>query len=549
MRLDASSQPRSELRRVVWVSSLGTIFEWYDFFLYVVLSDVLARHFFPASSELPAYLTYVVFVVGFAVRPLGAVVFGRLGDLIGRKHSLTLSVLVMALAACMVGILPGYASVGIASPLLLVLLRMQQGLAMGGEYSGAAVYVAEFAPRGRLGRYTGFVQSTATLGLLSSMGVVWFLRWWMGEAAFVEWGWRLPFLGSGLLLGISLYLRFNLRETPAFTALKGRGGLSSAPLTEAFADGRYLRKGLLALFGLTAGQAVVWYTAHVYVPLYLVQTLNLPSQWALPLFMLCLALSAPLFVLVGGLSDIWGRKPFVLGGLLLATLTYLPVFDRLAYAVNPQAYAAHSTSPVVLAMPKGSCATFFGATEPHAGESACRVAQRVLSTGGVSYSHRTVSAEAGVWVGDHWVPAAQGAQGPSEVPSGRAWRFERDLSQALSHAGYTRSADLARIHWPLAVALVLYCLCLAALVYGPLAAMLVEMFPTRIRQTAASWPYQVGNGWFGGALPIVASGLTVLIGTASAGLWFPMGVALMSFVITAFWVPETFAVDILAADG
>ena len=519
-----------DVRRVIFASSLGTVFEWYDFYLYGSLAAIISRQFFSGVNPTAAFIfALLAFAAGFAVRPFGALVFGRLGDLVGRKHTFLVTIVIMGVATFLVGLLPTYASIGIAAPVILVLLRLLQGLALGGEYGGAATYVAEHAPMGKRGAYTSWIQTTATLGLFLSLLVILGCRLLLGNDAFEAWGWRIPFLVSIVLLGISAWIRLRLDESPLFQQMKREGTQSKAPLTESFARWGNLKIVLLALFGLTAGQAVVWYTGQFYTLFFLTQTLKVEAQSANVLVAVSLLLGTPFFVVFGALSDRIGRKPIILAGCLLAALTYFPLFRLLTHYANPALERAQQTAPVVVVADPGECSVQFNPVGTSQFTSPCDVAKTTLVRRGVPYSNEaTSSGEVVVRVGSASFAVSDAA----------------GLDAALEAAAYPRVADLKAMNRPMVV-LVLWILVLyVTMVYGPIAAMLVELFPTRIRYTSMSLPYHIGNGWFGGFLPTTAFAIVAATGDIYSGLWYPVGIALLTLVVGALFLRETKDVDI-----
>ena len=466
-----------EIRRVIFASSLGTMFEWYDFYLFGSLAAVISRHFFSGVNPTAAFIfALLAFAAGFAVRPFGALVFGRLGDLVGRKYTFLITIVIMGLSTSAVGFLPTYASIGLAAPVILIVLRMLQGLALGGEYGGAATYVAEHAPAGKRGAYTSWIQTTATLGLLLSLVVILVARTALGTERFNAWGWRIPFLLSVVLLGISVWIRLQLEESPLFHAMREEGRLSKAPLTESFARWGNARLVLLALFGLTAGQAVVWYTGQFYTLFFLTQTLKVDPQTANILLVIALVLGAPLFVVVGALSDRVGRKPLIMLGCLLAALTYFPVFRLITHYANPALEAAQRSAPVVVAAMPAGCSVQFNPVGTSKFTSPCNVAKAALVKRGVPYANETIASEHDVMVrvGTTDIPSYDATAPDAKT---RASEFDAALASALGAAGYPASADPARIDKPRVVLLLWLLIVYVTLVYGPIAAMLVEMFP------------------------------------------------------------------------
>jgi len=533
-----------DARKVIVASSLGTVFEWYDFYLYGSLAAIISRQFFSGVNPTAAFIfALLAFAAGFAVRPFGALVFGRLGDLVGRKHTFLITILIMGVSTFVVGVLPSYASIGIAAPVLLVLMRLLQGLALGGEYGGAATYVAEHAPHGSRGAYTSWIQTTATLGLFLSLLVILGCRVLLGTEAFEAWGWRIPFLFSLLLLAISVWIRLALDESPVFKAMKAEGTRSKAPLTESFARWGNLKIVLLALFGLTAGQAVVWYTGQFYTLFFLTQTLKVDAQTANLLVAASLLLGTPFFVVFGSLSDRIGRKPIILAGCALAALTYFPLFRLLTHYANPALEAAQLRAPVTVVADPAGCSVQFNPVGTSKFTSPCDVAKAALVARGVPYLN-TGATGSGVQirVGDLSI-ASYDAATPDLA---RKAQFDAEVRLALEAAGYPAKADAAAINKVMVIGVLWVLVLYVTLVYGPIAAMLVELFPSRIRYTSMSLPYHIGNGWFGGFLPTTAFAIVAAKGDIYSGLWYPVIVASLTFVVGALLLKETKDVDILA---
>ena len=532
-------------RRVIFASSLGTLFEWYDFFLYGALSAIISRQFFSGVNETTGFIfALLAFAAGFFVRPFGALVFGRLGDLVGRKYTFLLTIVIMGASTALVGVLPSYESIGVAAPVILVVLRMLQGLALGGEYGGAATYVAEHAPPGRRGFYTSWIQTTATLGLFLSLLVILACRLALGDE-FETWGWRIPFLLSIVLLGISVYIRLQLEESPAVLEIKNQGTLSKAPLREAFGNRANLRLVLLALVGATAGQAVVWYGGQFYALFFLEKTLQLDSQAANLIIAAALVIGTPLFVVFGALSDRIGRKPLVLGGCVLAALSYFPTFKAIASYANPALERAVAGSPVTVLAHPADCTFQFDPIGRKSFRESCDVAKSALARAGVPY--RNEAAPAGtvamvrIGAGDTavWVASFAGAALDGGDFKARNAEFNGRLRAGLATAGYPARADMAQVNYPMVILLCSWLMLLVAMVYGPIAAWLVELFPTRIRYTSMSLPYHLGNGWFGGFLPVTSFAIVAATGDIYAGLWYPVAVAAATAVIGLFLLPET----------
>ena len=537
---------RQSERRVILASSLGTVFEWYDFYLYGLLATIISAQFFSGVNETTGFIfALAAFAAGFAVRPFGALFFGRIGDLVGRKNTFLVTMGLMGASTFLVGILPSYASIGVAAPVLLVLLRLLQGLALGGEYGGAATYVAEHAPEGKRGLFTSFIQTTATLGLFAALGVVITIRSVIGEDAFADWGWRIPFLISVILLGVSLWIRLQLEESPVFKQMKAEGTTSKAPLTEAFGRWENLKWVIVALFGAVAGQAVVWYSGQFYALFFLEKTLKVDGATANILIAIALALGTPFFIVFGWLSDKIGRKPIILAGCALAALTYFPAFHMLTSAANPAMAKAQSRAAVSVTADPGACAFQFDPVGKEKFESTgCDIAKSALAKAGVSYSsherNRITGQPAQVGIGERTLVAPEPWRLPEDERAGAAEAFRKQLAAATADAGYPAKADPARINKPLVVAILFYLVLLVTMVYGPIAALLVELFPSRIRYTAMSLPYHIGNGWFGGFLPTTAFAMVAATGTIYYGLWYPVIVAVITLVVGLLFLPETF---------
>jgi MFS family permease len=520
-----SQRMTAEERKVIFASSLGTVFEWYDFYIYGTLGVFLAKYFF---SNVPANVgfifTLLAFAAGFAVRPLGALVFGRIGDIVGRKYTFLVTMTLMGVGTFFIGVLPSYAQWGIAAPIVLIALRLVQGLALGGEYGGAATYVAEHAPPGRRGYYTSWIQTTATLGFFLSLAVILACRLGFGEEAFKEWGWRLPFLISVALLAVSVYIRLKLQESPVFSEMKAEGRLSRAPLTESFGAWRNARVVLLALFGATAGQGVVWYTGQFYALFFLQNTLKLDFQAAYLLVAAALVIGTPFFVVFGRLSDRIGRKRIMVAGCLLAALTFIPIFKGLTQSVNPALAEFQARAAVTVA---GSDCHFRIFARP---VTDCDRARDFLTKAGVNYER--AEPEPGVAVA-------------TTIAGERLVGFdEAAYRDALDAAGYPAGPDPARVNLPVTLLLLVVLMLYVTMVYGPIAAYLVELFPARIRYSSMSLPYHIGNGWFGGFLPFLAASLVVLTGNIYYGLWYPIAIAAMSGIVGLAALRETRDVDI-----
>ncbi len=539
----------AEERKVVFASSLGTVFEWYDFYLFGVMSAIIAKNFFSALDENTRVIfTLLAFAAGFAVRPFGALVFGRLGDLVGRKYTFLVTILIMGLSTFIVGLLPTYATWGIAAPAILITLRLLQGLALGGEYGGAATYVAEHAPHGRRGFYTSWIQTTATIGLMIALLVILGTRTYVGEQAFAEWGWRVPYLLSIVLLGISLWIRLQLHESPAFQKMKDEGKVSKSPLSESFGQWKNLKVVILALVGLTAGQAVVWYTGQFYALFFLERMAKVDGATANILIALSLIIGTPFFVIFGALSDKIGRKPIIMVGCLIAALTYFPIFKGLMHYANPALEQAQLQSPIKVSADPATCSFQFNPTGTAKFTSPCDVVKSYLASNGLNYDNVAAPAGSGlpsVKIGDKTVMSydAKAANGKEE-----AARFKKEMDEAVKTAGYPTKADPKQINKPMLVVLLTIMVIYVTMVYGPIAAMLVELFPTRIRYTSMSLPYHIGNGWFGGFLPATAFAIVASQGNIYSGLWYPIIIAVVTLVIGVLFVKETKDVDIYAED-
>ena len=574
-----------EEKKVIFASSLGTVFEWYDFYLYGSLAAIIAKQFFSGLDAGSAFIfALLAFAAGFIVRPFGALVFGRLGDMIGRKYTFLVTILIMGLSTFIVGILPAYASIGVAAPVILICLRLLQGLALGGEYGGAATYVAEHAPMGKRGAYTSWIQTTATLGLFLSLMVILGTRTVVGEAAFSDWGWRVPFIVSIVLLGVSVYIRLSMNESPAFQKMKSEGKTSKAPLAESFGQWKNLKVVILALIGLTAGQAVVWYSGQFYALFFLTQSLKVDGAAANQFVAASLVIGTPFFIVFGSLSDRIGRKPIIMLGCLLAVLTYFPVFEALTKAANPDLHAAQQKSKVVVQADPAECSFQFNPTGTAKFTSSCDIAKQKLAANSVSYTNEvTPGKSAVIKIGENAINvvpttdeinAAKEAAGKkldelkaatpvdeaavkaaeervkvlSDDKRNKDAMLSAALAKELKDHGYPTKADPAKVDKVMVTIILTYLVILVTMVYGPIAAMLVEMFPTRIRYTSMSLPYHIGNGWFGGLLPTTAFAIVAQTGNMYNGLWYPIIIAGMTFVVGMLFVKETKDVDIYAHD-
>jgi MFS family permease len=528
---------------VIGASSLGTVFEWYDFYLYGLLASVITAQFFSGVNETTGFIfALAAFAAGFAVRPFGALVFGRLGDLVGRKRTFLITMSIMGGATFAVGLLPSYAKVGLSAPVALIALRLLQGLALGGQYGGAATYVAEHAPPGRRGLYTSWIQTTATLGLFLALLVVIGTRTATGEAAFKEWGWRIPFLASLVLLMVSMWIRLQLAESPVFAAMKLKGTTSKAPLTEAFGQWKNLKMVLIALFGAVMGQAVLWYTGQFYALFFLERTLRVDGETTNILIAIALALGTPFFVIFGWLSDRIGRKPIIMTGCLLAVLTYFPIFHALTRYANPALAHALETAPIsVVADPKSCSFQFDPIGKSKFDTTSCDIAQSFLAKAGVSYQR--VSAPPGTVAQIHAGSSTLSAPDPTVLKGAERkaaiTAFQGSAKKALAAVGYPDKADPASIDKPMVVLLLWVLVLYVTMVYGPIAALLVELFEARIRYSALSLPYHIGNGWFGGFLPATAFAMVAATGDIYYGLWYPIVVAVVTLVVGVLFLPET----------
>jgi len=552
MKAGGDTRPMTpEERTVIFASSLGTVFEWYDFYLFGVMAAIIAANFFTAlDANTRNIFTLLAFAAGFAVRPFGALVFGRLGDIVGRKYTFLVTIVIMGMSTFLVAFLPGYASWGIASPIVLISLRLLQGLALGGEYGGAATYVAEHAPHGRRGFYTSWIQTTATVGLMLALMVILGTRIYMGEKEFGEWGWRVPYALSGILLVVSVWIRLKLSESPAFSRMKAEGKTSKAPLSESFGQWRNLKIVLLALIGGTAGQAVVWYTGQ-FQALYFLQTLlKVDAPTANVLIAVSLIIGTPFFIFFGALSDKIGRKPIIMAGCLLAVVTYFPLFNALTTYANPKLQAAIHKSPVTVVAPPGDCNLLLNLTGTAVFTTPCDVSRLYLSLAGINYdkSEAAGTTVATVKVGDKAIASydAKAANAKDEKA-----RFEKEVRAALNDAGYPAKADpipAGSYNWWMLVLILTILVIYVTMVYGPIAAMLVELFPTRIRYTSMSLPYHIGNGWFGGFLPATFFAIVASQGNIYSGLWYPIIIAAMTFIVGMLFLRETKDTDIYAND-
>jgi len=553
----ADTPMTKEEKKVIFASSLGTVFEWYDFYLYGSLAGIIAKQFFSGLDPTSAYIfALLAFAAGFLVRPFGALVFGRLGDMIGRKYTFLVTILIMGASTFIVGLLPSYASIGMAAPIILIGLRLLQGLALGGEYGGAATYVAEHAPHGKRGAYTSWIQTTATLGLFMSLLVILGVRNVVGEQAFNDWAWRLPFLVSIILLGISVWIRLSLNESPAFQKMKDEGRTSEAPLKESFGQWRNLKIVILALVGLTAGQAVVWYTGQFYALFFMTTIAKVDTTTANLFIAGSLLIGTPFFVIFGALSDRIGRKPIIMAGCLLAALTYFTVFPALLKYSNPALVAAQQATHVTVTADPKEC-TFQGSpiSRDIDFRSSCDIAKRALTQAYIPYAKKEAPAgtPATITIGDKVITAPSATLNEkrnafSAESAKTLGDFRTELTATAKAAGLAQAADPAKMNKLMVLVILTYLVILVTMVYGPIAAMLVELFPTRIRYTSMSLPYHVGNGWFGGLLPTTAFAMVAATGDIYYGLWYPVIVAAATFIIGMLFVRETKDVDIYQHD-
>jgi MFS family permease len=536
-----------EERKVIFASSLGTVFEWYDFYLYGWTAAQIGKAFYSAFDANTQFIfALLTFSAGFLVRPLGALVFGRVGDLVGRKYTFLVTITIMGLSTFLVGLTPDYQAIGWLAPTILIGLRILQGLALGGEYGGAATYVAEHAPQGRRGFYTSWIQTTATIGLFLSLLVVYVVRNSMtpegfGDAALTG-GWRIPYLLSIILLGISIWIRLQLAESPMFQKMKNEGTRSKAPLTEAFGNWRNGRVALIALLGLVAGEAVIWYGGQFYARVFLVNTLKVPANSADIALIVALIIATVGFLFFGWLSDKIGRKPIILAGCLLGALTYHYAFSLLTHAANPALEAALASAPVTVDADPADCHVLFDPVGGRVFKSSCDLARQALIASSVNFKMQDAAAGAvaKVTVGDKSFDSVDGNKLEAKDFKDQGDAFKKSVTAAVTAAGYpTKGADPAAINTPLLIAVLTYLAILVTMVYGPIAAALVELFPTRIRYTGMSLPYHIGNGWFGGFLPPIAVALVAATGNIYAGLWYPIVIAAMTFIVGLIFLPET----------
>ena len=516
-------------RLVIFASSLGTVFEWYDFYIFGTLYAILASKFISGVNQSVAFiLLLLIFAAGFAVRPIGALIFGRLGDMIGRKYTFLITMSLMGAGTFLIGLLPTYAQWGVGAPMVLIGLRLVQGLALGGEYGGAAIYVAEHAPSNKRGYYTSWIQTTATLGLFMALLLILGIRTSMGETAFADWGWRIPFLLSAILLAVSIWIRLKLSESPIFQRMVDEGKQSKRPLSEAFGQWSNAKIAILALLGATAGEAVVWYGGQFYALFFLTQTLKVPGVSAQIMVAIALLIGTPCFILFGALSDRIGRKPIMLAGFALAAVTYFYLFQGITHFANPKLEAALANAPVTVTADPAQCSFQFNPTGVQKFTTGCDSIKAALV--GLSVNYNNVAAPAGakasVQIGDQNIAA--------DTPD-----LAKTIAAAVKAHGYPASADPNDINYPMTVLLLVILVVYVTMVYGPIAAWLVELFPTRIRYSGVSLPYHIGNGWFGGFLPATVFAIVAATGNIYSGLWYPIAIAAMSFFVALIFLPET----------
>ena len=537
----AETEKPWSMKRVVAASSAGTAFEWYDFFIFGSLATTIQKVFFAGLDPTAGLVAALgLFAAGFAFRPLGALIFGVIGDRLGRKGAFLATVSLMGASTFLIGVLPTYATAGILAPILLILLRICQGIALGGEYGGAAIYVAEHAPDDKRGATTGWIQITASLGLIAGLLVILGTRTATGEQAFLEWGWRVPFLISVVLLIISVWLRFKLSESPAFSKLKEEGDVCKTPLREAFGRWDNLKRVLIAFFGIMLAQGAVWYLAFFYVQVFLTRSLGMPEATKDALVLAMTVASAPFYVFFGWLSDRVGRKPVMLGGMILALVAYYPAFHGIASAVNPALVKAHELRPIELHANPATCSVQFDPVGTRRFDTSCDIAKSLLATTGISYTNRTYTGDRtiiSVGVDQIEVPDGRGldAAGLKAVKDETAGK----VRAALSKEGYPEKADPAQMNLPVVFFWLMVFAVAATALYGPQAAALVEMFPTRVRYTAMSLPYHVGTGWIGGFLPVTSFALVAITGDIYASLWYPVFFTIISILVSLFFLKET----------
>ena len=533
-------QPWS-MARVIIASSAGTAFEWYDFFIFGSLASVISKVFFAGLEPTQALIAALaLFAAGFAFRPLGALIFGVIGDRLGRKGAFLITVSLMGGATFLIGLLPTYAQAGSLGPWLLILLRVLQGIALGGEYGGAAIYVAEHAPNARRGASTGWIQSSASFGLLAALLVIVTTRTAFGEETFNAWGWRIPFLASAVLLAISVWMRAKLAESPHFAKLQEEGQVTKTPLREAFGNAENLKRVLIAFFGIMCAQGAVWYFTFFYLQVFLEKSLGLPAQTKDLLLIVMTVVSAPLYVYFGWLSDRVGRKPVMVGGMALALILYFPASHWMASAVNPALVAAQRSTPVVVETDPATCSAQFDPVGTAKFTSACDIAKSALVTKGISYATRaSADGTTSVHVGSSSVAIASGAGLSGADMKALKAKTGEAIGAALQSAGYPKSADPAQTNMTVLILILLGFVVAATALYGPQASALVEMFPTRVRYTAMSFPYHFGTGWVGGFLPVTSFAIVALTGNIYAGLWYSVVFTGISVIVSILFLKET----------
>jgi MFS family permease len=529
------------MARVIIASSAGTAFEWYDFFIFGSLAPVISKVFFAGLEPTPALLAALaLFAAGFAFRPLGALIFGVVGDRLGRKGAFLVTVSLMGAATFLIGLLPTYAQAGTTGPILLIVLRILQGIALGGEYGGAAIYVAEHAPASKRGASTGWIQSSASFGLLAALLVIVATRTSVGEEQFFAWGWRIPFLVSAVLLAISVWMRTKLAESPEFARLREEGEVTKAPLREAFGNWKTLKRVLIAFFGIMCAQGAVWYFTFFYLQVFLEKSLGLPGQTKDLLLIVMTVVSAPLYVYFGWLSDRIGRKPVMIGGMLLALLLYFPASHWIAEAANPALVAAQRSTPIFVETDPATCSVQFDPVGTAKFVSACDIAKSTLVTKGISFTTRNSGgSRTFVLVGTERVPITGGEELSASSLKALKTQTAESIGAELQEAGYPKSADPGQANMTLLIIILLAFVVAATALYGPQAAALVEMFPTRVRYTAMSFPYHVGTGWVGGFLPVTSFALVAITGNIFEGLWYAVGFTAISVVVSLFFLKET----------
>jgi len=546
----SQAKPMKVEKRVIFASSLGTMFEWYDFFLAGSLAVQISKSIFSGVNPAAAFIfTLLSFAAGFAVRPFGALVFGRIGDVVGRKYTFLVTIALMGSATFVIGLLPGYAQIGIAAPILFVMMRMLQGLALGGEYGGAVVYVAEHAANSQRGAQTAWIQATAALGLLLSLAVILPTRYLLGETAFASWGWRVPFLVSLILLLVSLQIRLKLRESPEFERMKKDGTTSKAPISEAFGQWRNIKLVLLALFGIVMGQAVVWYASQFYTMFFLTQTLKVDGGTSNLLIIVATVVTTPFYVIFGKLSDRIGRKPVFLAGCLLAALFFFPLFKALTHYANPGLELAQQQAPITVLADPAECSFQFNPVGTSAFTSSCDIARSAIAKAGLNYVSQSLpsGSTAELKIGNTTIDSFRGSDAGAAV---KVKQLNDAIDQALKASGYSiGAADPARINKPMTILILIILMLFGTMTYGPIAAMLVELFPSRIRYTAMSLPYHIGIGWFGGFLPAASFAISAGTGNIYSGLWYPVILASICFVICLFFVRESKNVNIYSASA